>query len=267
MTPEAIEKAARILLAARREKRRIPSLPLDCRPTGLEAAYRLQARLLALIDAPTVGWIMACTGAAMQKVHGLPGPYWGRALAEAVYQSPARLAMSLFTGPPSLEIELVFRMRADLPPREAPYSTDEVAEAVACMHAGLELVDGRWADLQAVDGPSLVADNGSDGLLILGPAYEDWRSLDRAHLPLRLEVNGQAVGGGIGGNAMGDPLAALTWLANAQSRRGVGLRAGETVNTGNCLETYRFAAAGDEIVADCGPLGAARAELFGEESP
>lgn len=266
MTPQAIEKAARILLAARREKRRIPCLPADCRPADVEEAYRLQERLLALIDAPAVGWIMACTGAAMQKVHGLPGPYWGRALADAVYESPARLAMSLFTGPPSLEIELVFRLRADLPPREAPYNADEVAEAVACMHAGLELVDGRWADLQAIDGPSLVADNGTDGLLILGPAYEDWRSLDRAHIPLRLEVNGRAAGGGIGGNAMGDPLAALTWLANAQSQRGMALCAGETVNTGNCLETYRFAAAGDEIVADCGPLGAARAILTGENT-
>ena len=267
MTPEAIEKAAHILLAARREKRRIPCLPPDCRPADVEEAYQLQARLLELIDTPTVGWIMACTGEAMQKVHGLPGPYWGWALADAVYVSPARLSMSLFTGPPSLEIELVFRLNADLPPREAPYTADEVAEAVACMHAGLELVDGRWEDLQGIDGPSLVADNGSDGLLILGPAYEDWRSLDRARLPLRLTINGDASGGGSGGNAMGDPLTALTWLANAQSSRGVGLRAGETVNTGNCLESYRFAGAGEEIVADCGPLGAARATLIEETSP
>ncbi len=267
MTPEAVEKAARILLAARREKRRIPCLPADCRPADVEDAYQLQARLLALVGAPTVGWIMACTGEAMQKVHGLPGPYWGRALADAVYESPARLAMSLFTGPPSLEIELVFRLGADLPPREASYTAGEVAEAVACMHAGLELVDGRWEDLRAIDGPSLVADNGSDGLLILGPAYEDWRSLDRARLPLRLTVNGETAGGGSGGNAMGDPLNALTWLANAQSSRGVGLRAGETVNTGNCLEAYLFAAAGDDIIADCGPLGAARATLIGDTSP
>jgi 2-keto-4-pentenoate hydratase len=265
MTPEAVEKAARILLAARRERRRIPCLPADCRPADVEEAYQLQARLLALIDTPTVGWIMACTGTAMQKVHGLSGPYWGRALADAVYESPARIDMSLFTGPPSLEIELVFRLGADLPPRAAPYDAEEVADAVACMHAGLELVDGRWADLRAIDGPSLVADNGSDGLLILGPAHDDWRALDRAHLSLALTVNGAPAGGGSGGNAMGDPLNALTWLANAQSRRGVGLRAGETVNTGNCLEAYHFAAAAEEIVADCGPLGAARAILTGKD--
>ncbi len=267
MNPEAVEKAARILLVARHERRRIHSLPADCRPADIEAAYQLQDRLLELVGAPTVGWIMACTGEAMQKVHGLAGPYWGRALADAVYESPARIEISLFTGPPSLEIELVFRLSADLPPREAPYTADEVAEAVACMHAGLELVDGRWEDLRAIDGPSLVADNGTDGLLILGPAHEDWRLLDRARLPLRLTVNGEAAGGGSGGNAMGDPLNALTWLANAQSSRGVGLRAGETVNTGNCLEAYRFAGAGEEIVADCGPLGSARATLIEETNP
>ena len=41
----------------------------------------------------------------------------------------------------------------------------------------------------------------------------------------------------------------------------------ETVNTGNCLEAYRFAGAGEEIVADCGPLGSARATLIEETNP
>jgi 2-keto-4-pentenoate hydratase len=52
-------------------------------------------------------------------------------------------------------------------------------------------------------------------------------------------------------------LKALTWLANELNRKGAGLKAGETVNTGTCA-TLIPAVPGDEAVADFGPLGEVR---------
>ena len=114
----------------------------------------------------------------------------------------------------------------------------------------------------AVDGPSLVADNGTDGVLVLGAPTADWQSVHRGNVATRLLADGQMLSPGSGASVMGDPLNALIWLANELSKRGHGLKAGETVNTGNCLARYCFARAGQTVVADCGPLGSATAHLI-----
>lgn len=261
MTPEAVDRAARTLLAARRGGYKIAGLPAESRPRDVEDAYAIQDALLDLMDERASGWFLACTAPAMQRAHGLPGPYFGRMLADAVFESPATVAIGASPKGWSVEIELVFHLGRDLPQRAAVYTADEVADAVSAMHPGLELVDGRFEDMLKVDGPSLVADNGTDGILVLGPQRTDWRALDRAGLAVSLTTNGAPASPGSGASVMGDPLNALVWLANELSHRGRGLKAGETVNTGNCLARYCFARAGDTVIADCGPLGSARAEL------
>ncbi|MGE0096357.1 MAG: 2-keto-4-pentenoate hydratase [Alphaproteobacteria bacterium] len=262
MTPAAAERAARTLLGARRGGYKIPGLPAECRPRDLDDAYQIQDVLLALMGEESAGWFLACTAPAMQKAHGLPGPYFGRMLRNAVFDSPATVAIGPSPKGWSVEIELVFRMGRDLPPRAAPYGADEVAGAVSAMIPGLELVDGRYEDLLTVDGPSLVADNGTDGVLICGASTVDWQPLVRADLATRLLIDGEIASPGSAASVMGGPLNALVWLANALSKRGHTLQAGETVNTGNCLARYTFARAGQTVVADCGPLGTATAKLI-----
>lgn len=262
MTPAAAEHAARTLLAARRGGYKIPGLPAECRPRDIDDAYQVQEALLTLMGEASSGWFLACTSPAMQTAHGLPGPYFGRMLASAVFDSPATVAIGPSPQGWSVEIELVFRLGRDLPPRTAPYNAEEVAGAVAAMIPGLELVDGRFEDMLAVDGPSLVADNGTDGVLVLGKPMADWRAIHRKDIATRLLADGELLSPGSGASVMGDPLNALVWLANELSGRGKGLRAGETVNTGNCLARYCFARAGQTVVAECGPLGSATAHLI-----
>lgn len=262
MSPDAAARAARTLLDARRGGYKIPGLPAECRPRDLDDAYQIQGALLAMMGEATSGWFLACTAPAMQKAHGLPGPYFGRMLASAVFDSPATVAIGPSPKGWSVEIELVFRLGRDLPPRATPYGADEVAAAVSAMIPGLELVDGRFEDMLTVDGPSLVADNGTDGVLIRGAPTVDWQPVHRADVATRLLADGELLSPGSGAAVMGDPLNALIWLANELSKRGYGLKAGETVNTGNCLARYCFARAGQTVVADCGPLGSATAHLI-----
>lgn len=262
MTPAAAERAARTLLDARRGGYKIPGLPTACRPRDIDDAYQVQDALLALMGEKSSGWFLACTSPAMQKAHGLPGPYYGHMLADAVFDSPATVAIGPSPKGWSVEIELVFRMGRDLPPRAVPYGADEVAAAVSAMIPGLELVDGRFEDMLAVDGPSLVADNGTDGVLILGAPIADWQSIQRSDVATRLLADGEVLSPGSGASVMGDPLNALIWLANELSKRGHGLKAGETVNTGNCLARYCFARAGQTVIAECGALGSAAAYLI-----
>ena len=61
-----------------------------------------------------------------------------------------------------------------------------------------------------------------------------------------------------GARALGDPLAVMVWLANQQSARGRGMKAGEIVSTGTCtgLDAVR---AGQCARAQFGVLGAVEA--------
>ena len=100
----------------------------------------------------------------------------------------------------------------------------------------------------------MIADNGTDGALIYGTGSQLWRELDLVQSQVSLTVNGRCERTGYGGNVFGDPLDALVWLANARSRDGDGLRAGDIHNTGTATDIY-WASSGDQIVAEFQGLG------------
>ncbi|MFO0997118.1 MAG: hypothetical protein U1F33_10585 [Alphaproteobacteria bacterium] len=262
MERSAIERAAQALLAARESGIKIPDLPEDCRPRTVEEGYAIQDALNALMGRPMGGWFLIFTSPSMQKAHRVPSAQYGRMPRDYVFPSPARVAIGRPDEAWTLEIELVFRMARSLPPRASLYTEDEVAAAVGAMHAGLEMVEDHYESMLGVEGPSIVADNGIEGRLVLGPAIESWRALDLAALEVTLMKNGAAAAWGGGAQVMGHPLKALAWLVNALSARGRTVAAGETINTGNCLDRYCYGQAGDRVVADCGPLGRAEAQLI-----
>ena len=55
-------------------------------------------------------------------------------------ESPATLSAGRL-GLMIVEMELAYRFDADLPPRETPYSLDEVSKAVGMIHAAIECSD------------------------------------------------------------------------------------------------------------------------------
>jgi 2-keto-4-pentenoate hydratase len=256
MKAEAIDQAARILLEARRAGRAIAELPTDCRPATVADGYAVQDRLIELLGEPVGGWFCACTNPEIQHLLGLDGPYWARLLAAALHESPAILPAAGFVSI-ALECEFAFRLGRDLPPRERPYAPGEVADAVATAHPAIEVVSGHLEDWPNQGIASVIADNGTDGALVHGEGVADWRGLDLPRITVGLEVNGEKAREGSGANVLGDPLAALTWLANARAKRGEGLKAGHIHNTGTATSIY-WARPGDEARADFGPLGEAQ---------
>jgi len=119
------------------------------------------------------------------------------------------------------------------------------------------VVNSHFRDWLKLDMPTVLADNGTDGPLVCGAERSDWRGIDRPGLVVQLRINGRKVEDGKGGNALGDPLAALAWLANALAKRGGGLKAGDVVNTGTTTALH-MAKPGDDAVATFGALGEVR---------
>jgi 2-keto-4-pentenoate hydratase len=255
LTEAEIDQASALLEEARLGRRILAEIPAHCRPRSLDDAYAVQDRLAARLGWDVGGWFCACTNPDMQRQFGLPGPYCARLFTRLLHASPGSVAAA--DHPPLvLECEFAFTLASDLPTRAAPYQRHEVEDAVATVHPAIELVAGHLDDWPNQDVCSVIADNGTDGALIYGAGRADWRDLDLTDIPVTLTVNGKFQRIGAGRDVMGDPLAALVWLANHRARVGDGLKAGQIHNTGTATAIY-WAAAGDDAVADFGPLGAA----------
>ena len=246
---------AAALTAARFDKRRIPAPPeppADVRSAYLDQATVVRAWLERLGGEP-VGYKVACTNEIAQKHLGTDGPFFGRILSATTWDSPVTVdAEPYFMR--VIEPEFGFQMGADLPPRDTPYSRDEVAAAASLLLPAIEIVDSRYDQWTTAGLRALIVDNACHGGWVRGPRTADWRSLDLPNHPVRLFLNGKETASGTGAAVLGHPLNALAWLANRLNEFGSGLRAGDWVSTGVCTDIC-FANPGDTLSADYGSLG------------
>jgi len=256
LAAEQIRAAADRLRAAWTRGEVIEALPDACRPRSREDGYAIQALLEQHSAAPLYGWKIAATSAAGQAHIAVDGPLAGRLLAERVVENGGtvpsganRMAVA--------EIEFAFRMARDIDPRNARYGVDEVLDAVATVHAAIEIPDSRYEDFTRVGAPQLIADDACAHYFVCADAATtDWRRIDFATYRAVGRVEGKSECEGRGANVLGDPRVALAWLANELSAIGVPLRRGQVVTTGTCVTPMPIRP-GDRVVADFGALGTA----------
>ena len=262
LTDARRQAASNLLYAHWRAGTLIDSLPAELLPATRADAYGVQALLEGRDAGALVGWKIAATSLAGQKHIGVDGPLAGRILARTVISAGAKCTLAK-VHMKFAEAEFVFRMARDLPPRAQPYSRDEVMAAVATLHSGIEIPDSRFTNYTSNGPLQLICDNACAHAFFLGPeCASHWRDLDlsrHAAMGRVLDADGatKLEWPGSGGNVLGDPRIALTWLVNELSTYGMTLRAGEVVTTGTCVPPMPVAA-GDTFVADFGSLGAAR---------
>jgi 2-keto-4-pentenoate hydratase len=263
VTPAAIARAADLLCAARRARRRLDRLPEDCRPADEEAAYAVQDVLHAALTTAGHGALaghkIGCTTPVMQRFLQIPNPCAGGVFAPTVQHVAAEFRHSDFLHV-GVECEIAVRLAQDLPAARAPYDRGAVGAAVGACMAAIEVVDDRYEDYRALDVPTLIADDFFNAACVLGAPIAAWRDLDLAGLRGRMTINGAEVGTGKGGDILGHPLEALAWLANALVARCRCLEQGEFVLLGSVVQT-RWIAAGDRVEIELEGLGSARARF------
>ena len=232
---------------------KLDALEAALRPRDRAEGYAIQAAIENYSTAKLFGWKIAATSEAGQKHINVDGPMAGRLLSETVLPDGGTASMAgneMRVGEP----EFAFRMARDLAPRASLYSQQEVLDAVDTLHPAIEVPDSRFADFVSAGAAQIIADNACAHLFVLGPATTaNWRALDLVeHRPVIALRGKQYIGHGK--NVLGDPLKALTWLANELRGLGVTLRAGEVVTTGTCHPPLPIQA-GDVFAADFGVLG------------
>ncbi len=256
----AAEEAGRIIHECWRTRTVIDQLPAACRPDSLKAGYDMQRAFVVQSGETPAGWKIAATSRAGQLHINVDGPIAGRLLAGRIHHSPARVSLN-GNRMAVAEAEFAFVLGRPLPARSTPYSNTEVMEAVAAVHPAIEIPDSRYRDFARAGGPQLVADNACANQFILGPpAVVEWRDLLLAAHPVRLLIDGSEVSRGTGADALGDPCAALAWLANNHAVQGASLEAGDVVTTGVCGQPSTIRP-GAGVVADFGVFGTAEVLL------
>ena len=243
---------SRLLLNAYVQRARLVELPAAARSGTPQEAYRCQALFVEQLGR-TIGYKIACTNAIAQRFLSMPEPFYGRLLSASTFDSPARLPAGDFFMC-IIESEFAFRFARDLPPAPRPLDRDQIADALAGVLPGIEVVDSRFHSWTTVGAPSLIADNACHGAWVKGALITNWRHLDLATQAVELRVNGNVARCGSGSAVLGHPLNALQWLVHRLHAQGIGLQAGDYVTTGVTTDIYD-AQPGDHLIADFGPVG------------
>ncbi len=234
----------------------IPIQPLTKLYPNLDVAQAYWVQRLNLvchIDQGRVlrGHKIGLTSAPMQELLGVSEPDFGYILDSMMLPNGAAVPVTAFCAP-RVEPEAAFLMRAPL--RGPGVTAEDVMAATEAVAPALEIVDSRIADWR-ITLADTIADNASSGAVVLG----EWVPISQApSLPdstATLVVNDTTVGTGQGTAVMGDPAAAVAWLANALAQFGTGIEPGQFVMSGS-YTTAAFVVAGDAASATISGLGA-----------
>lgn len=253
MNDDAADRAAGLLVEARRVGRPLRGFPEDIQPKSVEEGYRVQAAFRKLWKDKVAGWKIGATAKPVMAKFGIAEPFMGPFYAADVHTSPARLDARRFNQL-VIETEFAYRLGRALPPCPSGYSRAEIIEAVDALVPAFELINCRFEALPLDNAPVAIADCGLNGAMVLGTPITDWRDLDVPHHSVHLLVDGIVKGEGTGASALGDPRNVLDWAVNKLSRSGVGLEKGQILSTGTCTGVV-FLEPRQTAVGDFGKLG------------
>jgi 2-keto-4-pentenoate hydratase len=257
-------KAAELLSASRRYGLRLPGLPLNLQPGDIEQGYAIQLAAARMRSATPCGFKIGLTSEAAQRAAGTNAPIVGRLAFADILRAPACVPLHA-RHLRVVEAEIVFEMGKDLPVSRAPFSEEAVAKHVRGAFAGLEICDSRFLDSDDLSVAHVVADNSFADRIVIGDALDDWTRAKLADLEVILTRQGAPPTIGSSSRVLGNPLSALTWLANWLALRGEGLLQGQWIATGSCTGITR-AAEKDRVVATFADEARVSVELLPEDA-
>ncbi|MEU6012096.1 fumarylacetoacetate hydrolase family protein [Streptomyces sp. NPDC047453] len=246
------EAAARLLKATATG---VPCVPvrdlIGTSDTG--AAYAVQQQVTAARlarGARVAGHKIGLTSPAVQHQLSVDQPDFGVLLDDMGYADGNTVPYASVLQP-RVEAEIAFVLGADL--AEGPLDLARVRAAVDHAVAALEICGSRIAgwDITLSD---TVADNASAGAFVLGRERRSLAEFEPRTAVMEMSVDGRTVSDGTGADCLGDPLAAVLWLARTARDLGDPLRAGHVVLSG-ALGPMSPLAPGAQVTAVIGGLG------------
>lgn len=222
MNKQDLQRAARILVQARRDMKPLDGLPAALKPVSIDEAHAIQDEVTRQLG-KLIGGFKAM---ALPDSEPNRGVIFGGTIQASPAQIPAAVAPQC-----GVEAEVAFIFRRDLPPRDKPYTRNEVAAVLeAC--AAIEIVHSRFAQKAPVSNLEKLADSISNAGLVHSVPTANWRDLRLDTLKVTMTVNGKTKHSKHGGHPIDDPLGVAVVLANLWRAKG-GVRAGQFVTCGS----------------------------------
>jgi 2-keto-4-pentenoate hydratase len=231
----------------------VPPLRDGLDPVDVAGAYAVQTINTQFWQAQgrrIVGRKAGLTAKAVQTQLGVDQPDFGALFDDMRIADGGTLDPAVCLQPKA-EAEIAFVLGADLP--DANTTPEQVAAAVATVHAAIEIVDSRIADWK-ITFADTVADNGSSAFYVLADQGKPLAGLDIWTAGMVMQINGATVSLGVGAAALGHPLNAAAWLAQTLAARGEPLKAGDVLLAG-ALGPMVTLNPGDKVEAFVGGLG------------
>ncbi|MFD4293487.1 2-keto-4-pentenoate hydratase [Rhodococcus sp. NPDC058505] len=237
------------------EKGLAPIAPLSVTYPAIDVADSYEIQLINIrrriaAGERVVGHKVGLTAEAMQQMFGVTEPDYGHLFdtRELREDAPVPCANYLL---PRVEVEVAFILGADLP--GAGCTADDVLRATEFVIPSVELIDSRIVDWQ-IGLVDTIADNASYAGHAIGAARVRPADIDVTAIDATLTVNGEQVAAGRSDAVLGNPAAAVAWLAREVADYGVRLRAGDIVLPGSCTRAVDVRP-GDRVRADFTGLG------------
>ena len=174
-----------------------------------QEAYTVQIELLGLgpqVTSEQIGWKVGATAAGPQKALGLSGPFSAPLFARqlSVVEAHTTLSLSGMGGlGVTVETELGFTLRKDLPAKDYKYDYDQVHDALGDLTACVEVTARRVSNApDDLLGPLVVADGGGCGAVVQSAttlSRDEWLSaVDPPSATVTVAVGGTEVATGTG---------------------------------------------------------------------
>lgn len=240
---------AALLADAKSQASQISALPNELVPQSNADGYAVAVEVADRLGWEPLGWKIAGTTQAVREKLRIDEPIYGRTFRQFSHTSPCTLRHGDLLDP-LVECEFFVTLVRDLPPRDEPWSLDDVRSAIGTVHAGIEVAECRFPNNALPPLPAILADGAASGRYVFGHEIPNWRD-GLSNMTVILDVDGQPRRRGTGQDVMGDPITPLHWLAETLRGRGMGLLSGETISTGSCTGMFPVKS-GARIVARFG---------------
>lgn len=181
-----------------------------------------------------IGKKIGLTSKSIQQQAGVFEPDLGYVYDNGVINNGGVLDSSKLIVP-SAETEIAFVLKKDLlGPVVLPVDVIKATEGIL---PALEIIDTRYGvwNFAITD---TVADNASYARIVLGNTLTPIEDIDLSLLGMVTWKNGEILCTGAGGAVMGNPIHAVTWLANKMIEYGDPLRKGEIILSGAFTGAY-----------------------------
>jgi 2-oxo-3-hexenedioate decarboxylase len=241
------------LITAERERRAITPFTSTFPFLGVKQAYQAQELVVQhrLANGESlIGAKLGLTSRIMQQVVNMHEPVYGWLTSGMVAPHGEPLPLDELIHPRA-EPEIAFLLR-DEP--AWPATITSVLAATEAVFGAIEVLDSRYEYYQ-YRLPDVIADNvGAARFLVGSQARRPGELEDLRLVGCVFRSQGEVVGTGAGGAALGHPAAAVAWLVNVLAAQGKQLPAGSLVLSGGLTAPVPLSR-GQALSADFDGLG------------